>query len=510
MAVIPRFHWRIGIAAVLAVLALILSLAFTVAARVATHAHEPLVQISSDPYTNPDSQHATQVEPDTFSFGTTVVSAFQVGRFYNGGASNIGWATSIDGGATWTHGFLPGSTVNATPTGIYARASDASVAFDARHHTWIISWLGLFPNGNGSQVDLLVSRSTDGGFTWGNPVAADTSGDFLDKNWIVCDNSTHSPFYGNCYQQFDDNTLGDLIQMTTSSDGGLTWGAPLGTANSDFGIGGQPLVQPNGKVIVPIIGFTNSASQPFKMLAFHSSDGGASWSATSRLSNVVFHTPQGVRATIPLPSAEIDKTGTIYVVWQDCRFENGCPANDLVISTSKNGTGWTTPALVPIKPAGSGADFFIPGLAVDSTTSGSSAHLGLAFYFYPVANCQTNNCLLTAGFISSTNGGASWSKPETIAGPMLLNWLPLTTQGYMVGDYISTSIDSGVSHANPVYAVAQPPGGLACVVAPLTCNVAMFTVSEDLAAVVGGNVPLGHGATYTPPYRPIHVTRTAY
>src|SRR5579859_7778926 len=98
MAVIPRIHWRIGIAVVLAILALILSLVFTVSARVASHAaSEPLTQISSDPYHNRDSQHKTEVEPDTFSFGQTVVSAFQVGRFYNGGASNIGWSTSIDG-----------------------------------------------------------------------------------------------------------------------------------------------------------------------------------------------------------------------------------------------------------------------------------------------------------------------------------------------------------------------------------------------------------------------------
>jgi len=200
MAVIPRFHWRIGIAAVLAVLALILSLAFTVSARVATHAASaPLVKISSDPYTNADSQHKTEVEPDTFSFGDTVVSAFQVGRFYNGGASNIGFSTSIDGGNTWTHGFLPGSTVNATPPGIYLRASDAAVAFDAKHHVWMISFLGI-KNASTGPVDLLVSRSTDGGFTWSNPIAADAAGDFLDKNWIVCDNSTRSPFYGNCYQ----------------------------------------------------------------------------------------------------------------------------------------------------------------------------------------------------------------------------------------------------------------------------------------------------------------------
>src|SRR3989441_248193 len=128
-----------------------------------------LVLLSTDPYTNPTSQHQTEVEPDTFTFGNTVVSAFQVGRFFDGGASNIGFATSIDGGNTFADGFLPGTTPFSTPAGIYARVSDASVAFDANHAVWIISYLGIVPAGNTSQVDVLVSRSMDGGLTWGNP-----------------------------------------------------------------------------------------------------------------------------------------------------------------------------------------------------------------------------------------------------------------------------------------------------------------------------------------------------
>ena len=72
-----------------------------------------MTQVSSDPYTDAQAQHRTEVEPDTFSFGSTIVSAFQVGRVSGGGSSNIGWATSTNGGATWTNGFLPGITTNA-------------------------------------------------------------------------------------------------------------------------------------------------------------------------------------------------------------------------------------------------------------------------------------------------------------------------------------------------------------------------------------------------------------
>jgi len=50
-------------------------------------ANVTLTRVSSDPFTNSTSQHATEVEPDTFAAGGNVVGAFQAGRFFNGGAS---------------------------------------------------------------------------------------------------------------------------------------------------------------------------------------------------------------------------------------------------------------------------------------------------------------------------------------------------------------------------------------------------------------------------------------
>src|SRR6266540_3091497 len=175
------------------------------------YANVAITQVSSDPFTDAQAQHRTEVEPDTFSFGTTIVSAFQVGRVSGGGSSSIGFATSTDGGATWTSGFLPGiTTVGGGP---YLQASDPSVAFDAQDNVWLISTLGI----NGSQVDVLTSRSTNGGLTWSNPIVTATGG--LDKNWIVCDNTTTSPFFGNCYTQYD-ITSGNQIRMKTSTNGG--------------------------------------------------------------------------------------------------------------------------------------------------------------------------------------------------------------------------------------------------------------------------------------------------
>ncbi len=480
-----------------ALLGLLAALALALASPLAAAANVPLLQISSDPYLNSTSQHATEVEPDTLSFGSTIVSAFQVGRFFSGGASNIGFARSTDGGATWVPGFLPGTTAFSTPAGAYARASDASVAFDAAHGVWLISYLGLWPNGNTSQVDVLVSRSTDGGLTWGMPVVVNASGDFNDKNWTACDNTASSPFYGHCYTEYDDASLGDLEQMSTSTDGGVTWGAGMTTANSAHGIGGQPLAQPNGNVIVPVVGFSGNN---FFLLSFTSSDGGASWSKTTVVTRIFYrHAAGNIRDSIPLPSAEIDAAGRVYAVWQDCRFEPTCNASDLVFSSTLDGRKWTKITRIPLDPTGSGVDHFIPGLAVDRTTSGSSARLAVTYYYYPNANCTASTCQLDVGYSVSADGGASWTAGTQAAGPMSLTWAPNTSQGYMVGDYISTSF-AGASAVPAFNMASMPTGGSDCQTATPTCNQPTFTINGGISvtgAFIAATNKANVGATAT-------------
>src|SRR3981189_1934766 len=105
------------------------------------YANVAVTQVSNDRYTDSQAQHQSEVEPDTFQFGNTIVSAFQVGRVFGGGSSNIGWATSTNSGATWTNGFLPGITTVAG--GPYLQVSDPSVAYDAQDNVWLISSLGI-------------------------------------------------------------------------------------------------------------------------------------------------------------------------------------------------------------------------------------------------------------------------------------------------------------------------------------------------------------------------------
>jgi hypothetical protein len=415
----------------------------------------PITEVIADPFTNPQSQHATSVEPDTFAFGNTIVSVAQVGRYFDGGASGTGFATSTNGGATWTSGVLPGLTVHQSPPGPYDRVTDPVIAYDAEHGVWLAQSLGLVEEGGGPVgVAIVVNRSTDG-ISWSGPVvsAAAGPGQDFDKNWIVCDTHATSPHYGNCYQTWDDFGSGNLLLQNRSIDGGLTWSAPLPTANNASGLGGQPVVQPNGTVVIP-------AGNAFltAIIAFRSTDGGDSWSEATLVSPAPTHNVAGNLRTDPLPTAEIGADGRVFVVWQDCRFRKACKVNDLVMTTSSDGLTWTPVTRIPIDSVTSGVDHFIPGLGVDPATGGATAKLGLAYYLYRSSRCNKKRpCQLEVGYVQSNDAGANWSNQTDVAGPFSVDWVADTSQGRMVGDYISTSWIGG--KAVPAFAVASAPVG---------------------------------------------------
>lgn len=449
---------------------------------VATPASAATAPVGVDPFTQATcaasntTNHQANVEPDSFSFGSTIVAAYQVGRIFDGGACAIGFSTSTNNGATWTSGLLPGITKWAGG-GTNDRATDASVAYSAKQNVWLVSSLTLVEAGGVRGTGVVTSRSTDGGFTWSNPVTT-AIGSGLDKNWIVCDNTPTSPFYGRCYTEWDDNANGNRMQMNFSTDGGLTWSAPA--TNGTGIIGGQPVVHPNGNVIVPTANANETA-----IGAYNSTNGGASWSAVTTIATTRHHTVAGSLREGPLPSAEIDGAGTVYVAWADCRFRRSCRTNDIVYSKSLNATGtsWSAVTRVPIDATNSGIDHFIPGLAVNKATSGATAQLGLTYYFY-----ASGSSSLQVGFISSQNGGGTWSAPQTVSTtPAPSTWAATTSQGRMVGDYISTSFGSD-NLAHGIFGLANQPttgAATACSTTALdNCRVSIATSTTGLSAGV--------------------------
>ncbi|MFL5839182.1 MAG: sialidase family protein [Thermoleophilaceae bacterium] len=439
-------------------------------------------QIATDLYANTTSQHATIVEPDSFSNGSTIMFAAQAGRFNDGGSSGIAWSTVDAGGVT--SGTLPGLTTNDNHPGPYDRATDPSVAFDARDQVWLVSTLGLV-NTSGAPTGraVLTSRSTDAtGSVWSNPVVTATASrrqDF-DKNWIVCDNTSTSPHYGSCYTQFDDYGSSNALKMYYSRDGGKTWTASRVPRASI--IGGQPLVLSNGNVVVPL----DNASETAVGYTI-STNGGVKFGSALTITSVTATADPGQIRSGPLPTAEIAGDDTIYLAWEDCRFRTNCATNDIVYVTSNNGTTWTAPKRVPISE-GTSVDYFLPGIAVDRSSSGSGTRIGLVYY-YETSGCAFSLCQLNVGYVSSADGGAHWSDTSThLASGMSMSSLPNTTQGRMVGDYMSASFDAS-GNAHPAYVVASAPtGGSDCSVSGATCAQSLYS---DALGALGGSTPPG-------------------
>ena len=178
--------------------------------QVAADCEVVTLPISVDPFPSETGQHRTQVEPDSLAHGSTVVSAFQPGRFFDGGAANIGVSTSSDAGRTWTPSFLPGLSLFGSPPDLHPRVSDPVVAYDDARRRWLVGTLGVSPGLTGA---ARVSHSADG-LAWEPPVTAARaarSSLAYDKEWLVCDSWPASPFRGRCYLGYTDTACDVLV-----------------------------------------------------------------------------------------------------------------------------------------------------------------------------------------------------------------------------------------------------------------------------------------------------------
>ena len=388
-------------------------------------------RIHRDRHANADSQHESEVEPDTLTVGQTTVAVFQVGRNRTGGAASIGFSTSRDGGRTWREGTLPGLTVNSAPPGPSARASDPAVAYDAAHGVWLANTLAIAAHA----TRLTIHRSADG-LSWSAPIdaaLAQTENLAYDKNWLTCDNGAASPFRGRCYLTYTlvgERGGEDDIAVQRSDDGGVTWSAPVTLRISVTGV--IPVVQPNGTLTLVFW------SQPSSMIAVRSTDGGVTLGGPVTIASIRAKDAKPFRA-LPLLAADVDSAGRVVAVWQDCRFRSDCQANDIVFTRSTDGTTWSEPARVT-----RGRDAVMPTIGVEPGTG----RLAIAYYVIRPDGIDAE--------LVTSQDGTSWSAPQRLSPRrMALAWMPQTTLGRMLADYIGVTWSRG--RPLVVYALASPP-----------------------------------------------------
>lgn len=385
-----------------------------------------------------------------------IVGVWQQDRWSNGGSRGIVAGVSTDGGNTWADAPIPGTTVNSG--GTVVRASDpwVSIGPDGRVYA---SYLELPDPNVGNPTGLYISTSSDGGYTWANPVPAITNpGDtnvFDDKDSITADPYTA----GEAYVVWDRLNFSQNIgpaMFSRTTDGGQTWSAPVQIVNPTNGqtIGNQIVVLP-GDVLVDVTISIDYATNANIIVAMRSTDHGATWSAPVTVNTINDqgvtdpNNGAGVRDGGGIPEIAVDRTsGNMYVVWQDNRFTG--THDDVALSTSSDGgLTWSSPIKVNQTPTNipvGDQQAFTPQVAVEANGI-------VAVSYYDFRNNTGAGGLLTdywVAFANPAQANFSFGNEQRLTNTSFNMELAPYAYGEFVGDY--EALVSGGSTTNTVSA----------------------------------------------------------
>jgi len=290
-----------------------------------------------------------------------------------------------------------------------------------------------------------ISYSTNGGQSWSTKLVAPNPGSMLDKNHLWIDNSTTSPYDGYVYDAWTafGGSHNNQIEVSHSSDGGLTWSTGLNiSAAINAGSHNQGVnlhTGPNGEVYAIWAVYDSWPSEETAIGFAKSMDGGATFTTAQRIITNI----RGIRTSgtsknqrvNSFPSMTVDisngpNRGTIYVVWTNIGVpgvNTGSSIDVYMIKSTDNGTTWSTPSRINQDPTGLGKQHYFPWICCDPV-SGT-----LSCIFYDDRNVSSTKCEVYVA--NSKDGGQTWEDFKVSDVSFTPTPIPGLADSYM-GDYL--------------------------------------------------------------------------